>query len=121
MGMPPCPARHDLPDEPGLFYCAHPRVHIRDQRVHPGVCLGCTRWAEVPPEGYRPFPPPPRRGRCAHLGPETGLRECVTCGGKVRLKVFACAHPTHSETTLDECAVCPDHAEIPPVAPTAEG
>jgi hypothetical protein len=32
-----------------------------------------------------------------------------TCRGNVRVKTFACAHPAHVETTLAECASCPDY------------
>jgi hypothetical protein len=27
------------------------------------------------------------------------------------LKVFACHHPTHVETTIQECLACPDYEE----------
>jgi hypothetical protein len=45
---------------------------------------------------------------CTFLGPQTGSRECPTCRGKVRLKVFACGHPAHAETTLPDCDMCQD-------------
>jgi hypothetical protein len=63
-----------------------------------------------------PMPPPATpRGPCVHLGAQTGLRECAGCGGKTQLKVFACSHPAHTETTWDECQRCPDfqHKETP--------
>jgi hypothetical protein len=47
--------------------------------------------------------------RCRHLGPETGeTRECDTCQGRVRLKVFTCSHPAHGTTTVPECRHCAD-------------
>ena len=46
---------------------------------------------------------------CVHLGAQIGTRACATCNsGNVRLKVFACGHPLHRETTLPECATCRD-------------
>jgi hypothetical protein len=86
-------------------------MHIQDQRVSVEVCLICTLRNEPPPESFRPFPPPPPRGTCRYLGDQTGLRDCPTCLGNVRLKVFACKHPAHEETTIQECLVCPDHEE----------
>ena len=47
-------------------------------------------------------------GPCFHLGGQTGLRDCPTCDGSVRVKVFTCQHPLHQETTLRECETCPD-------------
>ena len=49
------------------------------------------------------------RAACRHLGAETGQRECASCGGRVRIKVFACRHPRHGETTLSECLRCADY------------
>lgn len=56
---------------------------------------------------------PPRllerlKGRCRHLGGQIGLRECPGCQGNVRIKVFACSHPSHGETTAAECEQCDD-------------
>ena len=45
---------------------------------------------------------------CRYLGEQTGLRQCSTCRGGVKEKVFACQHPENGETTLRECRVCPD-------------
>jgi hypothetical protein len=42
------------------------------------------------------------------LGEETGLRECASCAGSVRVRVFACGHPRHEETTVREGEGCPD-------------
>ena len=111
MTLPPCPARRLLESESGVFYCAHPRVHALEQRVTAEVCSICSRWREPPPETFRPFPPPPPRGVCVHLGTEIGLRDCPGCRGLVRIKVFACGHPAHRETTLGECVSCSDHQE----------
>ena len=50
-----------------------------------------------------------QRGTCTHLGDPTGaLRDCQSCRGTVKAKVFACRHPAHRETTLRECQACPD-------------
>jgi len=57
--------------------------------------------------------PPHAHGPCRFLGPDTGQRrECDTCQGRVRLKVFHCQHPAHTTTTLTECARCPDREEV---------
>lgn len=52
---------------------------------------------------------------CRHLGAELREQECVTCGGHVLVKVFAC--PLHQECTLAKplpgiatCAGCQDRA-----------
>jgi len=86
-------------------------MNIRDQRVNVEVCEICTLRLGPPPETFRPFPPPPPRGQCRYLGGEIGLRDCPSCLGNVRLKIFACHHPAHVETTIQECLVCPDHEE----------
>jgi hypothetical protein len=119
MPFPPCHSRRELEPNGPLAYCAHPRMHIQGQRVHVEVCMICTLRHEPPPETFRPFPPPLSfpaaealpRGPCRHLGEETGLRDCPTCLGNVRIKVFVCHHPAHVETTIQECLVCPDHEE----------
>jgi hypothetical protein len=111
MSLPYCHSRHELEGEANVFYCAHPSMHVQDQRVRAEICQICTYWREPPPETFRPYPPPPPRGVCRYLDEPCGLRECPTCLGNVRVKVFACTHPAHVETTLAECNVCPDHAE----------
>jgi hypothetical protein len=111
MTLPYCHSRRGLEGEADVFYCAHPRMHVQDQRVTPEICRICAYWRQPPPDTFRPFPPPPPRGECRFLGEQTGLRECPTCGGHVRVKVFACGHPTHAETTIQECLTCRDHEE----------
>ena len=111
MSLPFCHSRRELESEPGVLFCVHPRVHVNSQRVSPSICKMCDYWKQPPPEQFRPFPPPPPRGRCAFLGELTGHRECATCRGRVQIKVFACSHPAHTETTWDECLHCPDHRE----------
>jgi len=76
----------------------------------------------------RPDPQPAIRNPqsfCRHLGGETGLRECKTCQGHVRVKTFACSHPAHGETTLAECGTCADYETREPVIgggePLAQG
>lgn len=57
------------------------------------------------------------RGPCVHLGEATGeTRECSTCTGTVRLKLFACT--LHRECTIARaidgvacCAACSDYRE----------
>jgi hypothetical protein len=44
------------------------------------------------------------------LGDEIGLRDCETCRGHVRVKVFECNHPLHRETTASQCKCCEDFA-----------
>ncbi len=46
---------------------------------------------------------------CVFLGNATGYRECKSCQGNVRLKVFACQHPAHESTTIQECRKCKDY------------
>lgn len=50
---------------------------------------------------------------CIHRGPELRQEPCETCGGGIRIKVFACA--VHTECQLDDkivglkyCGVCED-------------
>jgi hypothetical protein len=60
-----------------------------------------------------------RPGPCVFLGlavpGEDGspsMRDCPTCRGNVRLKVFACLHPAHEEhpeTTVRDCWGCGDY------------
>lgn len=56
--------------------------------------------------GWRPEKPE----HCVHLGADTGLRQaCGSCGGRVQLKLFHCAHPKHPEpTALSACKTCED-------------
>ena len=109
--FPHCHSRRDLEGETEYAYCAHPGMNIQEQRVSVGVCEICALRHGPPPETFRPFPPPPPRGLCRHLGAETGVRDCPSCLRNVRLKVFACHHPAHVETTIQECLNCPDHEE----------
>ncbi len=50
-----------------------------------------------------------RRDPCLYLGDQTGERPCLSCRGSVRQKVFACSHEAHTDTTILDCARCPDH------------
>jgi hypothetical protein len=111
MSLPPCHSRRELPTTPGEIYCVHPQVHVNGCRVRTEICNMCDNWRQPEPATFKPFPPPPPRGQCFHLGEVTGERLCATCRGNVRLKVFACSHPAHTETTWDECKRCPDHQE----------
>lgn len=110
MKLPQCHSRREL--EPGgqAFFCAHPLVYAPQQTVTAEMCKACVRWQEPPPEKFRdPEATGKERGPCFFLGDQTGLRDCKSCGGKVQLKVFACRHPLHQETTLQQCRGCLDH------------
>jgi hypothetical protein len=112
--LPPCLARRYLENEPEVYFCAHPMHHSDGDRVTAEICALCPLWKEAPPAVFREFPPsplPPPRGRCIYLGPHKGMRDCPSCRGSVRVKVFACSHPRHQETTLAECKECPDHVQ----------
>ena len=127
MELVPCPSRRELNDPepgPGVYFCAHPNHHSENSLVTKEVCWVCPLWRQPPPAVFRKFPPDPvppgqapvprRAARlcrepCVFLGDQIGRRDCPSCGGRVRVKVFACAHPQHDETTLHECARCPDY------------
>jgi ADP-heptose:LPS heptosyltransferase len=65
--------------------------------------------------------------QCSYLGPEvkedngeTTTRECESCGGKTRLKVFQCTHPAREpdEVTMGDCRHCayrPKHPDAKPI------
>jgi hypothetical protein len=112
MSLPPCHSRRRIAPTDQVFFCAHPLMHAPNNLVTPEVCRACDHWRRPPPEAFRPVVLGTPRGHCLHLGEPVGLRECVTCQGKVALKVFACAHPRHPETTLGECKSCPDHEPL---------
>lgn len=117
--LPTCHSRRTLPSEPGALFCVHPRHRFPGNLVSPEVCRVCTLWKQPPPQNYKdlvsprePKPEPSRSpaGTCRYLGTQVGLRLCRSCCGTVRVKVFACEHPDHRETTLKECQVCADQA-----------
>jgi hypothetical protein len=69
-----------------------------------------------------PAPKPLRtvtRPPCVHLGEHIGFQECQGCRGTVKLKVFACSHPSHGKTTLRHCQVCPDYIGKPDGIPAS--
>jgi hypothetical protein len=114
MALPDCHSRRFFDGESAVFFCAHPDLHAKDNVVTEGICQACPYWQQPPPPTFRDFtpgPPPKPRRLCLHLGEQIGLRECPTCRGTVRVKVFACAHPAHLETTLRDCTRCPDHQD----------
>jgi hypothetical protein len=119
MALPECHSRRFLEHEEDVYFCAHPRMHARDSLVSTGVCMVCDYWRESPPAEYRPFPPPKPRGPCVYLGGLTRLRECPGCRGTVKVKVYACGHPAHGETTLAECTACRDFEPRPDDPPRA--
>ncbi len=119
MALPPCHSRRELPTTPGVMYCVHPRVHVNGMVVREVNCRMCNYWKEPAPESFQSFPPPPPRGRCEFLGEVVAYRDCPTCCGAVRLKVFACSHPAHHQTVWSECLKCSDHREAGKPAPEA--
>lgn len=74
------------------------------QRVlKPGENRECTVEFNRPDErSHRP---------CSHLGEQVRLEACLTCGGNVKVKVYAC--DVHKECTLKKCVTCPDHSHGP--------
>ena len=119
--LSPCHSRRELPQSDDRFVCLHPKVHAQNNIVPYEVCRQCGLWREPPPAEFRVLPPrffERLEGACRHLGDQTGLRDCPTCRGHVRVKVFACRHPNHVETTLAECEQCRDF-EFP--LPSGEG
>jgi hypothetical protein len=113
MGLPPCHSRRTLDPDRGVFFCAHPLMHAPNNLVTPEICSICSLWREPPPATFRPVVLAKPRGRCRHLGESTGVRPCSSCRGVVNVKVFACDHPNHGQTTLRECETCPDHEPCP--------
>ncbi len=60
---------------------------------------------------------PHRRYRCSLIGQHIEWRDCVTCNGKTRLKVYACA--VRGKCILADCATCKDYKPAPPASPGA--
>lgn len=57
---------------------------------------------------------------CVHLGPLTGrTRDCTSCKGRVREKLYACA--VHGECSLKDCRRCKDYHATPPDEPGGMG
>lgn len=49
--------------------------------------------------------------KCIFLGEQIGERDCKSCGDRtVKLKVYSCSHPEHTDTTIVECNKCPHFA-----------
>lgn len=116
MSLPPCSARRYFEPASAEYFCAHPDLHSQDQLVTAAICQACTLWQQPPPSTMRTFSEQSARrriGLCIYLGDQLGLRDCPTCQGSVRVKVFACGHPGHVETTLAECGACADFAARP--------
>ena len=114
--LPPCHSRRELPGDATAFFCAHPQVHAPGQRVTPQICRLCHYWKQPAPTAFRSIDPRVasirRFGFCRFLGPQTEWRQCPSCPPNVRIKVFACRHPDHDVTTLDECNSCPDFENV---------
>ena len=109
--LSPCHSRREFDSSRKVFFCAHPNVHTADGLVSSDICKLCQRPSEPPPEEFRLHAHIPGNGRggpCWFLGEQTHLRECTTCRGNVRIKVFNCGHVDHEETTADECLRCAD-------------
>src|SRR6187455_1384236 len=115
MRLPECGARHDVRPEQGVFFCGHPGILSKHSIVFAGYCRSCPFLGQPLPEKLRPFRmPPPYEyvGPCQHLGEFKELRDCPTCSGHVRRKVFQCNHERHEETTIQDCQDCYDY--LPP-------
>lgn len=113
--LPKCVCRHDWDTATGTFFCGHPKVRSSSHLVTSEHCLLCNRWQEPPPEKQRPYPTlagTRRDGLCAYLGPQEGTRNCLSCRGNVQQKVYACIHPAHEQSTVQECHKCADY-ELP--------
>ena len=81
---------------------------FREAERHCPVCNRSLPYRIVPRETKAHRECLVNGGKCDYLGEQTSTRSCPTCTGNVRLKVFACSHPLHRETTLPECATCRD-------------
>lgn len=79
-----------------------------DDARHCPVCNRSLPYRIVPREKHVRRECLMNGGKCIHFGEQTGTRQCQSCNGNVRLKVFSCSHPLHRETTLPECATCRD-------------
>lgn len=115
MTVPACHSRREIAGQTAYFFCAHPRIYSRGSLVTEGVCSICNYWREPPPAEFRTMPQNPLirlTSACQHLGGQIGLRDCPTCRGNVQVKVFQCVHPSHTETTLSQCAACSDFVPL---------
>ena len=56
MNLPDCDLRHKIDAESRVFFCAHPRVHARDNLVTDQICKICRMHSQPPPEKPRPLP-----------------------------------------------------------------
>lgn len=66
----------------------------REVRALPELkCVRCghTRRSATPPEKIARECGKEITGPCQHLGEKVGTRECESCKGKTRIKLFACA------------------------------
>lgn len=111
-GLPYCHSRRDHDSDNGVYFCAHPRVHTPANLVRANICRLCTRDQEPPPQTFRSYPSSfgvTREGPCWYLGELMGLRQCPSCRGKVRVKVFDCDHADHESTTIRDCIRCADY------------
>jgi hypothetical protein len=116
MTLPECHSRRALEDNVELFFCAHPAVHAQGDLVAPEQCAVCSFRNLPAPATFRAFNPRLAFRRlsvpCVHLGDLTGLRPCEACCKTVHIKVYACSHPAHVETTLAECRLCDDYEPV---------
>ena len=114
--IPACCLRQELEGVSDRFFCAHPLVKVPAGIVRPRTCRVCI-FANARPAGalrnYDPQVAGRLSGSCRHLGGLIGLRDCSTCAGHVQVKVFACTHPRHGETTASVCLNCQDFTPRP--------
>ncbi|MEX0937776.1 MAG: hypothetical protein WDZ59_07935 [Pirellulales bacterium] len=112
MAFVPCHSRREIPGQPQLYFCAHPKMMVKGNVVTRSICRQCKYCHEPPPNEFLPYRPPPffeNDGPCFYLGEQSGTRDCRTCRGSVKLKVFQCHHPAHQETTYEACKHCRDY------------
>ena len=87
MNLPSCHSRREFDAAGNLFFCAHPRVHVREGLVTAEICKVCRFWMEPPPAKFRTYPLPPAARDpllCRYLGESRRagtLRECFGCPG----------------------------------------
>ena len=114
-GLPDCHSRREHDPARNIYFCAHPRMHVRDQLVHPALCRMCRLWPLPPPAEFRPYPGNKhvvRNGPCRFLGSLESLRDCPTCNGRIQLKVYHCLHEKHEVTTIGECSACLEYEQL---------
>jgi Tfp pilus assembly protein PilF len=110
--LPACHSRRHFVPARGKFFCAHPGVGAVEGLVSPAFCRLCPLWQRAAPDRFRTpadVPALRRFGSCRFLGSFVGFKECDTCRGRTKLKLFNCHHERHDSTTSYECLKCKDY------------